>query len=970
MIHRPRRGPGFRRSVIPLSLLLVLLLSAAPASADVVYLYDPLGRLVRVIDETGQAATYIYDPVGNILQIARQTAISQDQTSISTVDPPSGAQGTQVTLTFTGTNLAGASLPTLPTGFTFVSSSFSVSGNQDVLTVTLALDAELALGAHPLTLQSALGGATSLPFTLNVVLPPPRVDRMIPPIVTTGNLVQVEGNGFDAATPSQNQVTINGVPLPLVSVSSKTKLIAQILPGVTTGPVQVTTPQGTGASATPLTVVPGTHPQQNQVTATLPSLFRGPNRFGLSPDGTRAYVLNTGFSALGLSLSVTGTPVPGSVSVIDTIQSQVLSLIPVGRQPTAMTLTPDGSRVLVTNASAPFALTVIDAVTQSVIGSVSFTTPARDVVASPDGTKAYVAIDAPAVAIVDLQTLTETARITTSVSSLFLAITPDGNTVYAAGSNVFVIDTTTRQIVRTITDVFAATSVALDPVAQRLYTWSFSGGQGAFKVVDLAAGTILRNTLTTGAPAVALSPDRTRAYFVGGTTLTAVNTATLANVGTVTVGSGRSANFSGQAVLVSPDGGTVWVANASDNTVSVVAAQALAVVTTVPVGFVPGALGLLPDRSELYALNSASATVSVLDTATNELLQTALDRFGLARPLGLVVPADSSGAYVANSFVATTTAFAPATGAGLATLLLGDAHAGIHLAPALSRNELFVGASTPPGVAVLSLSTRAQQAFLPLARAPRAMALSLDERRLYVVSDLSPNVGTVLRAFDTATRAQLVQLTLDATLVSDDITLNPEGTRLYVLQANQGATPAGLVRVIDTTTYTQVTTIAVGSQAVRLAFTHTGGRLWAVNSTSISVIDPATNQVVATIPIAGGNTNNVVFTLDGSKAYVAGNGVKVVNTATNTVTTSIAAGFVRGVALSPDGQRLLATREGSPGAVSVINTATDQILTTLTVGTASAGVTGGFRPVNVTFSPDGARAWVANTGDDTLSVIE
>ncbi|MFQ5899286.1 MAG: hypothetical protein ACE5JN_13730 [Candidatus Methylomirabilia bacterium] len=46
------------------SLLLLLLLatclffaSVAPALADVVYLYDPLGRLVRVIDETGGAAT-------------------------------------------------------------------------------------------------------------------------------------------------------------------------------------------------------------------------------------------------------------------------------------------------------------------------------------------------------------------------------------------------------------------------------------------------------------------------------------------------------------------------------------------------------------------------------------------------------------------------------------------------------------------------------------------------------------------------------------------------------------------------------------------------------------------------------------------------------------------------------------------------------------------------------------------------
>ncbi len=35
----------------------------------ITYLYDDLGRLVRVIDENGDAATYHYDAVGNVLSI-------------------------------------------------------------------------------------------------------------------------------------------------------------------------------------------------------------------------------------------------------------------------------------------------------------------------------------------------------------------------------------------------------------------------------------------------------------------------------------------------------------------------------------------------------------------------------------------------------------------------------------------------------------------------------------------------------------------------------------------------------------------------------------------------------------------------------------------------------------------------------------------------------------------------------------
>ncbi len=558
------------RAAVALLLLLPAFLAVAPASADVVYLYDALGRLVRVIDETGEAATYLYDPVGNILQIARQTAIPQDQTSITSVDPPTGAQGSQVTLTFTGTNLVGASLPNLPTGFSVVSSVFTVGGTQDILTVTLEINPDMALGPQALSLVSALGD-TALPFSLNVVLPPPRVDRVIPPIATTGSLVQVEGNGFDESNPNQNQVTINGVALPLVSVQSKTKLIAQILPGVSTGPVQVTTSQGTGVSSTPLTVVPGTHPQQNQVTATLRSPFRAPTRIAVSPDGARAFILN-GWAD--------GQRSGNNVTVVDTARHEVLQVVPVGASPTALALTPDGSRALITNSSCPCALTIIETVTLSVLGTVSLPSLARDVAVSPDGRLAYVAVDGAGVVVVDLETLSEAARVGLAVPAVYMAIAPDGNTAYAIGRTVSIIDVLTRQVIRTIALNLDVVSFALDPVAQRLYVGMF--GQG-LRVLDLAAGTEVRSLATSGAPTLALSPDRTRLYLVGGDTqLRVLDAATLATVGTVTVGRGHSffgsaRPFPVQGLLVSPDGRTVWVANADDHTVSVVDAQALTV---------------------------------------------------------------------------------------------------------------------------------------------------------------------------------------------------------------------------------------------------------------------------------------------------------------------------------------------------------------------------------------------------------
>jgi YD repeat-containing protein len=61
---------------------LALLAGADPAAADVVYLYDELNRLVRVIRDDGEAASYHYDPVGNILQITRASGVSQAMRAI------------------------------------------------------------------------------------------------------------------------------------------------------------------------------------------------------------------------------------------------------------------------------------------------------------------------------------------------------------------------------------------------------------------------------------------------------------------------------------------------------------------------------------------------------------------------------------------------------------------------------------------------------------------------------------------------------------------------------------------------------------------------------------------------------------------------------------------------------------------------------------------------------------------------
>jgi len=114
---------------------------------------------------------------------------------------------------------------------------------------------------------------------------------------------------------------------------------------------------------------------------------------------------------------------------------------------------------------------------------------------------------------------------------------------------------------------------------------------------------------------------------------------------------------------------------------------------------------------------------------------------------------------------------------------------------------------------------------------------------------------------------------------------------------------------------------------------------------TVSVIDTATNTggVAGTgIPVCC--PLGVAITPDGTRAYVTENisEVSVIDTATNTVVATITVGFGFGVAITPDGTRAYVTSfEG--GSVAVVDTATNTVVATIAVGQYPLGV--GITPV-------------------------
>jgi len=133
-------------------------------------------------------------------------------------------------------------------------------------------------------------------------------------------------------------------------------------------------------------------------------------------------------------------------------------------------------------------------------------------------------------------------------------------------------------------------------------------------------------------------------------------------------------------------------------------------------------------------------------------------------------------------------------------------------------------------------------------------------------------------------------------------------------------------------------------------------------SNNVSVIDIATDTVVATVPV-GTAPDGVSVNPGGTMAYITNavsNNVSVIDTATNTVVATVVVGTAPiGVSVNPAGTRVYVANLNS-NTVSVIDTATDTVVATVTVGTnpfAYGQFIGGPAPASVVAAVPAMNVW-------------
>lgn len=227
------------------------------------------------------------------------------------------------------------------------------------------------------------------------------------------------------------------------------------------------------------------------------------------------------------------------------------------------------------------------------------------------------------------------------------------------------------------------------------------------------------------------------------------------------------------------------------------------------------------------------------------------------------------------------------------------------------------GTGPRPGntVTVVDLDARAAAATWDLGDnlRPHGIWVSRDGSRVWVTTEGSQTVVEL-----DAASGEMLNVWETGQNVSHMVVPTPDETKLYV--ANIGS---GSVTVIDRRD-NSVLTVPTGAGAEGIDVSPDGREVWVSNRAehTISIIDPATDEVVETFESGGMVPIRVKFTRDGAQVFVS-------NALSNSVT--------------------------------VFDAATRELAATIDVGAV---------PVGVLMAPDGGRAFVANTSDNRVTVID
>ena len=421
-------------------------------------------------------------------------------------------------------------------------------------------------------------------------------------------------------------------------------------------------------------------------------------------------------------------------------------------------------------------------------------------------------------------------------------------------------------------------------------------------------------------------------------------------------------------VAVNPDTNRIYTANAGSSNVSVIDGASNTVVDTVAVGDYPYGVAVNPDTNRIYVANSDSDNVSVIDGASNTVVDTvAVGDY----PYGVAVNPTTNRIYVTNNWGDSVSVIDGASNTVVGTVGVGTTPGmtppvplGVAVNP--NTNRIYVtnadNAGGPNSVFVIDGASNTVVATISAEYYPADVAVNPNTNRIYVANTGPDSVSVIDGATNTIAATVAMEMEQDPYGVA----VNPDTNRIYVANVSSSS-----VSVIDGTSNTVVATLTVGRCPGHVAVNPSTNRTYVVNacSDSVSVIDGASNTVVATITDRWWwHVVGVAVNPNTNRIYVAdnrSNSVSVIDGASNTVVATITEGHdwvwdVAGVAVNPN-TNLVYVADGFFDNVFVIDGFSNTVVTTVAVL---------HYPADVAVNPNTNRIYVAHHWGNIVSVID
>jgi YVTN family beta-propeller protein len=316
-------------------------------------------------------------------------------------------------------------------------------------------------------------------------------------------------------------------------------------------------------------------------------------------------------------------------------------------------------------------------------------------------------------------------------------------------------------------------------------------------------------------------------------------------------------------------------------------------------------------------------------TRGNSIRKIPLCAIGVLLAAAVVCPAQPF-VYVTNPTANTVTVLSSSTNTIVGTITVCNNPEEVAINPAGTRAYVPCGTFGTQGtVAVIDTSTNSVITTVTsgLGNFSRGVAVSPDGTRIYVTSIDSNTVGVIDAS------SNVLVSTISGFSFPVGVAFSPDGTRAYVSNGH-----ANTLSVIDTATLSFTATIAgLGNFPHNIGVSPDGTKVYVGSDSGIvSVIDAATNTLMSSIePVGASHPSWPALSPDGTRLYVSDygqNNVVVIDTSTNAVISEIpVGGEPYGVAVSGSRVYVACNSSGNPAAngLWVIDTATNTVFTSV-----------------------------------------